>query len=393
MKPIIEVRGISKKYKIHHEGRQPYLSLRDSLSKLFKKSKNSNEEFWALKDVDFDVYHGDSLGIIGRNGAGKSTLLKILSKITPPTSGKIISRGRIASLLEVGTGFHSELSGRENIYLNGSILGLKKKEVEKQFDVIVDFSGVEKFLDTPLKHYSSGMQLRLAFAVAAHLEPEILIIDEVLAVGDAEFQKKCMGKMGEVGKSGRTIIFVSHDLNALYNLCTKACVLKEGSISYFGDIFGGISHYQENDHKESIYVGVNKPDKLFYFKEIKICNYKGETCSNFLYNESVYISFKIGINDNRLRCDLFFMVLDNKKRRIAAFESNNLQTEMKFKLASEFLVRGKYTIYAFINQPNVARIDEAEDVCNFEIIDNNSNMLKHGDYDYGGVFGRGEWIY
>ncbi len=179
-------------------------------------------------DISFDVMPGDTLGIIGKNGAGKSTLLKILSKITPPSSGKIISRGRIASLLEVGTGFHPELSGRENIYLNGSILGMKRSEINKHLDAIIDFSGVEKFLETPLKHYSSGMQLRLAFAVAAFLEPEILVIDEVLAVGDAEFQKKCLGKMEDVSKSGRTILFVSHNITSLQSICKMGLLLIDG---------------------------------------------------------------------------------------------------------------------------------------------------------------------
>ncbi len=186
---------------------------------------------------------GDTVGIIGKNGAGKSTLLKILSKITPPTSGKIISRGRIASLLEVGTGFHSELSGRENIFMNGSILGMKHAEIQKQFDAIVDFSGVEKFLDTPLKHYSSGMQLRLAFAVAAFLEPEILIIDEVLAVGDSEFQKKCINKMEDVSRNGRTILFVSHQLSAIDSLCKKGIVLEKGKLVFQGTSKESIDQY------------------------------------------------------------------------------------------------------------------------------------------------------
>ncbi len=228
MQPILEIKGISKKFRIRHE-QQPYLSLRDSIvngaKKIFPRPSSlsprpSTEEFWALKDISFDVYPGDSIGIIGKNGAGKSTLLKILSKITPPTEGKIISRGRIASLLEVGTGFHPELTGRENIFLNGSILGMKRKEIQKKFDEIVDFSGVEKFLDTPLKHYSSGMQLRLAFAVAAFLEPEILVIDEVLAVGDAEFKRTCLGKMEDVNKNeGKTILFGSHNINPIFYLC------------------------------------------------------------------------------------------------------------------------------------------------------------------------------
>lgn len=188
------------------------------------------EEFWALQDINFNLMPGDTLGIIGKNGAGKSTLLKILSKITPPTKGKIIARGRIASLLEVGTGFHPELNGRENIFMNGSILGMKRHEIQKHFDAIVDFSGVEKFLETPLKHYSSGMQLRLAFAVAAFLEPEILVIDEVLAVGDSEFQKKCLNKMEDVSKSGRTILFVSHQLSAVDSLCNTSIILNKGKL-------------------------------------------------------------------------------------------------------------------------------------------------------------------
>ncbi|HTA27059.1 MAG TPA: ABC transporter ATP-binding protein, partial [Bacteroidia bacterium] len=192
MKPILEIKNISKKFRISHNG-QAYVSMRDALSSVFKRSEGTKEDFYALKDVSFNVEQGECIGIIGKNGAGKSTLLKVLSRITPPTTGSIISRGRMASLLEVGTGFHPELTGRENVYLNGSILGMSRKEIQDKFDEIIDFSGTEKFLDTPLKFYSSGMQLRLAFSVAAFLEPEIMVIDEVLAVGDAEFQKKCMG--------------------------------------------------------------------------------------------------------------------------------------------------------------------------------------------------------
>lgn len=239
---------------INHE-QKPYLSLRDSIASLFQ-SKSSKEEFWALKDVCFNVMPGDTLGIIGKNGAGKSTLLKILSKITPPTSGKIRGSGRIASLLEVGTGFHPELSGRENIFMNGSILGMRRVEIQKNFDAIIDFSGVEKFIDTPLKHYSSGMQLRLAFAVAAFLENEILIIDEVLAVGDAEFQKKCIGKMEDVSKSGRTILFVSHQLSAIDALCNKGIELRKGKLIFSGTAKATIDHYL-NSAKEK---KENSPD-------------------------------------------------------------------------------------------------------------------------------------
>jgi lipopolysaccharide transport system ATP-binding protein len=244
MKPILEIDSISKKYLIQKSGQQPYLSLRDSVSTFFKKK--DKEEFWALKDISFQVQPGESIGIIGKNGAGKSTLLKILSQITPPTTGRITARGRIASLLEVGTGFHAELTGRENIFMNGSILGMKRAEILRNFDAIVDFSGVEQFLDTPLKHYSSGMQLRLAFAVAAFLENEILIIDEVLAVGDAEFQKKCLGKMNEVSKSGRSILFVSHDLDSVANLCDNGIYLKKGGIAHSGNISDVLHSYSKN---------------------------------------------------------------------------------------------------------------------------------------------------
>jgi lipopolysaccharide transport system ATP-binding protein len=228
VRPILEIQNLSKRYRLHHRT-EGYLTFRERIMQTFNSQK-VDEEFWALRDVSFDVSPGESIGIIGRNGAGKSTLLKILSRITPPTHGRIVSRGRIASLLEVGTGFHQELTGRENIYMNGSILGMRKSEIDSRFDEIIDFSGTEKFLDTPLKHYSSGMQLRLAFAVAAHLEPEILIIDEVLAVGDSEFQKKCLGKMEDITGQGRTILFVSHNMGAVKGLCKKAILLDHGCV-------------------------------------------------------------------------------------------------------------------------------------------------------------------
>ena len=248
MKPILEIQNISKKYRIQHLA-GGYLSLRERMVSALKFEKNNTEDFWALKDVSFEVQPGESIGIIGRNGVGKSTLLKILSKITPPTTGRIVSRGRIASLLEVGTGFHPELTGRENIFFNGSLLGMKRKEIAAKFDEIVDFSGVEKFLDTPLKHYSSGMQLRLAFAVAAFLEPEVLIIDEVLAVGDAEFQKKCLGKMEDVSRSGRTILFVSHNMGMVSNLCNKSIWINNGIIKLMSDTDKVISGYLQQEIK------------------------------------------------------------------------------------------------------------------------------------------------
>ena len=236
MSVAIRVENISKKYILQHQvgGRSRYVALRDVLAhkakSLFQKNRTdaSREEFWALKDVSFEIKQGEAVGIIGRNGAGKSTLLKLLSRITKPTKGRIEIEGRVASLLEVGTGFHPELTGRENIFLNGAILGMHRAEIRKKFDEIVAFAEVEKFLDTPVKHFSSGMYMRLAFAVAAHLEPEILVVDEVLAVGDAAFQKKCLGKMNDVSQSGRTILFVSHNMEAITRLCAKCIYLVKG---------------------------------------------------------------------------------------------------------------------------------------------------------------------
>lgn len=239
--PVIRVENLGKKYLLRHQqqGRR-YKALREVLSDKVKaiiqhstskiQDSKSTEEFWALRDVCFEIKQGEAVGIIGRNGAGKSTLLKLLSRITQPSTGRMELDGRVASLLEVGTGFHPELTGRENIYLNGAILGMGRVEIRRKFDEIVDFAEVEKFLDTPVKRYSSGMYMRLAFAVAAHLEPEILVVDEVLAVGDAEFQKKCLGKMGEVSTGGRTVLFVSHQMNAIEQLCSRVLLLENGKL-------------------------------------------------------------------------------------------------------------------------------------------------------------------
>src|ERR1017187_5868540 len=292
MKPILEIKNISKKFRISHD-QQPYLSLRDSISDFLSSpwgGKKGEEDFWALKDVSFDVYPAESIGIIGKNGAGKSTLLKILSKITPPTEGKIISRGRIASLLEVGTGFHGELSGRENIFLNGSILGMKRAEIQKNFDEIVDFSGVEKFLDTPLKHYSSGMQLRLAFAVAAFLKNEILIIDEVLAVGDAEFQKKCLGKMEDVSKNeGRTVLFVSHNLSTINTLCDKGLILDKGNLIFESNIKEAIDHYTRT-LLSNIHIDYNaEKSKEIYISKVGF-NRKENKSLIFNFTESIELN-------------------------------------------------------------------------------------------------------
>ncbi len=275
MEPIIEIKNIGKRYNI--AGRKKgYVALRDiltegikhpfdSLKKTAKSvlGKNKMETFWALKDINFSVQKGEAVGIIGANGAGKSTLLKILSRITPPTEGEITIRGRVASLLEVGTGFHPELSGRENVFLNGAILGMTRAEIAQKFDAIVAFAGIGDFIDTPVKRYSTGMYVRLAFSIAAHIEPDILLVDEVLAVGDAEFQKKCLGKMEEVtGTAGRTILFVSHNMAAVEKLCTKSILLRKGQVVMVGKTKDVIEKYLKYEYEKN-----SDENAIFPFKE------------------------------------------------------------------------------------------------------------------------------
>ena len=250
MKPIVRVESVSKVYRIG-AGRPALTTLREAVARAARsplaalrgRRRADDETLWALRDVSFEVYSGEVVGVIGRNGAGKSTLLKILSRITEPTTGEVELYGRAGSLLEVGTGFHPELSGRENVFLNGAILGMKRGEIVRRFDEIVAFAEIERFVDTPVKHYSSGMYMRLAFAVAAHLEPEILIVDEVLAVGDAQFQKKCLGKMGEAAREGRTVLFVSHNMAAVSNLCRRGIVLEGGRVAYAGTQTEAVARY------------------------------------------------------------------------------------------------------------------------------------------------------
>ena len=268
MSTVIKVENLSKKFKLTRGQSSGYRTLRESLSgglgrffshkepaKLSIENQNQARDFWALSDVSFSVQQGERIGIIGRNGAGKSTLLKIISRITLPTLGSIRLKGRVASLLEVGTGFHSELTGRENIFLNGAILGMKRADIHRRFDEIVQFAEVEKFLDTPVKHYSSGMYVRLAFAVAAHLDTDILIVDEVLAVGDAAFQKKCLGKMQNVTSNGRTVLFVSHNTQAISTLTEKCLVLSEGRREFFGETAQALNHYLTPLSNVPVYIG------------------------------------------------------------------------------------------------------------------------------------------
>ncbi len=302
--PAIRVSHLSKKYTLGGP-QEPYHTFRDAIvnslkapMKIFHREPPT-EGFWALKDVSFEVGQGEVVGIIGRNGAGKSTLLKILSRITAPTEGTVEIHGRVGSLLEVGTGFHPELTGRENIYLSGSILGMKRREIDAKLDDIVKFSEIEKFLDTPVKRYSSGMYVRLAFAVAAHLEPEILLVDEVLAVGDAAFQKKCLGKMGDVAKEGRTVLFVSHNINAIEQLCNRCVLMENGKIKLMGldvqKIIGGYLHTYEGGLFSAAWENKGNEFENPWFKPLKICisNLMGEQLENPINNnQDVWIQIE-----------------------------------------------------------------------------------------------------
>jgi len=356
--------------------------------------KGKSEFVWALKDLNFEVKRGEVVGIIGRNGAGKSTLLKVLSRVTTPTTGKIKVNGRIASLLEVGTGFHPELTGRENIFLNGAILGMTKQEIRSKFEEIVDFTGVERYIDTPVKRYSSGMYVRLAFAVAAFLEPEILIVDEVLAVGDMEFQKKCIGRMKDVSiNEGRTVLFVSHDLNTVAKLCTHGILMKNGQISFDGLVYEAINTYLGEELMSALYLNPKAATskKPIVIASVMIKNETGEMANDFFHDKPIKVEFQNKINDPSYVADLFVMILDSKKRRVFACEATGVKPLMTLTIEPNTLVRGTYSIHAFINVPSIEVGDTVEDVCLFRVFDTGSKMAKHGEYDYGSVFGRYSW--
>ena len=314
----IKVEAVSKLYKI---GKSFNADIRDNISRNFKSlffnnTKQEETDFWALKDVSFEVKKGEAIGIIGRNGAGKSTLLKILSRITEPTKGSIKINGKVSSLLEVGTGFHPELTGRENIYLNGTILGMKRSEIKERFDEIVEFSEIERFIDTPVKRYSSGMYVRLAFAVAAHLEPDILIVDEVLAVGDFDFQKKCLGKMNDVSKNrGLTVLFVSHSMAAIMNLCPKCILLDRGTIISQGDSKNIIYKYLNSEEKnltegEIIWKNgiFNTGIEDFKLNSIRLSNQEGLCTKIFSYNESFKVEIGYSFLINISYCRVGFVL-------------------------------------------------------------------------------------
>ncbi|UII21831.1 ABC transporter ATP-binding protein [Fulvivirga ligni] len=380
----IKVEGLGKKYEIGHKKEGDFRSaFGTKLSSLFGKGNSSKEDFWALRDIDFEIKKGEAVGIIGRNGAGKSTLLKILSRITEPTTGRFEINGRVSSLLEVGTGFHMELSGRENIYLNGTILGMKRAEIKAKFDEIVAFSGVEKFIDTPVKHYSSGMKVRLAFSVAAHLEPEILIVDEVLAVGDAEFQKKCLGKMDEVSKNeGRTVLFVSHNLSSIRHLCTKGILLHNGNVEMSSKIGDVLNKYmsignQHNTHEFNAEGSFS--EEVNYIKRVHLdfTDHSGQkllivkvTVNKKVLDDSLHLLLRVFNYDNVAVGALDKVISSDEK-------------EFMVKFSSEIFNKGQYYLNLILYKPGQEVYDKVEECCQFEVQENSKKLSHLEDFNVG----------
>lgn len=384
-KSVIKVQDLAKRYRLGLKEKQAETltgqvvnlikSPWENLKRLNKMSKFGLEDesvFWALKDINFEVKEGEVLGIIGKNGAGKSTLLKVLSGITDPTSGRIEIHGRVASLLEVGTGFHPELSGRENIYMNGTILGMTRREIDSKLDEIIDFSGVEKFIDTPVKFYSSGMKVRLGFSVAAHLEPEILIIDEVLAVGDYEFQKKCLGKMEDVAGQGRTVLFVSHNLQAVSTLTNKSLILKNGSSIFHGDTEEGLSIYlKEGRLVDSRYVSSDGLGILSVFLKTS------EPNMTHKFGEDMNIEIAVNLDNKVHSPAISYQICDEYENAIIhelflASEMNYDPNEKQLVILSTIkklkLYPGSYSLKIhFADNFTKTKIDTVSNICNFKV--------------------------
>ena len=412
--PAIQVENLGKKYIIGHQQQERYTALRDVMAngaksfgrKLLnpfgkKMPESGSEEFWALKDVSFEIKQGDRVGIIGRNGAGKSTLLKILSRITEPTTGRISMEGRVASLLEVGTGFHPELTGRENIYLNGAILGMSKAEIKRKFDEIVAFAEVEKFLDTPVKRYSSGMYVRLAFAVAAYLEPEILVVDEVLAVGDAQFQKKCLGKMEDVGKSGRTVLFVSHNMATIIALCQRTIWLVNGHVEMDGEAEQVISKYLLHGSESSgkVLISENVSGKVFCFKSLCLLNREGNITSVFDTKEPILIRLEYEAAQTIKNLEISLRLYNFSGIPIFTINrSSSISSEVtagnhiaEIEIPPWFLVPGSYNINIGSHIPNVEILDHKESLVSFEIEETGSSMAVYKGLAHGVVMVNFPW--
>lgn len=403
--PIIKVENVSKKFLIGHQTGERYTALRDVISNNAKSflrktsgllrgkmgnSQTTVEEFWALKDISLDIRQGDRVGVIGRNGAGKSTFLKVLSRITEPTSGRITIKGRVASLLEVGTGFHPELTGRENIFLNGAILGMSRAEIRKKFDEIVAFAETEKFLDTPVKRYSSGMYVRLAFAVAAHLEPEVLIVDEVLAVGDAQFQKKCLGKMEDVSKNqGRTVLFVSHNTGVISQLCNHTVWLNQGQVMKMGlteDILRDYIQFLGGTGSNTFQRKGDNPNQIMEMEMFQ----KNVQTSTFLFKDEVEVRMKIAVEGNLETINVGLAVLSNLKQKIFTShfdltghtQQANGQYIISCRIPSSTLVPGWYSVDAAIFRGGTQVYDYLKDVCPFEVVDSGFEMSGYSDFGF-----------
>ena len=356
------------------------------------RSKAADSEYvWALKDIDFKVEQGDVVGIIGKNGAGKSTLLKLLSRVTGPTTGTIKARGRIGSLLEVGTGFHPELTGRENIFMNGAILGMNKQEIARKLDEIIDFSGCERYIDTPVKRYSSGMKVRLGFAVAAHLDPEILVVDEVLAVGDAEFQKKAIGKMQDVSRGeGRTVLFVSHNMDSMLNLCKKGVLLENGRVVYQNDIRSTVAEYLGGGKTEfSFSQTEQEASSGLYIASAQFCGSQHQRQGLFSFNEDIVIETVIRkkgcfVMDSKAVMSVVIMTLNRTRICNAELALNGLDEQKRFRLSYRggTLLPGKYLIRVVTHVPNVCFYDR-QDVCVLTITDTGTEFLKYNGADNG----------
>jgi homopolymeric O-antigen transport system ATP-binding protein len=395
--PVISVEGLSKRFLVGHRTQQTlddrFPNFRDLLERELRNAArkavdvmrgrqvvqgDTIEEFWALKDVSFEVQQGEVLGIIGRNGAGKSTLLKILSRITEPTRGRVTLRGRVASLLEVGTGFHPELTGRENIYLNGAILGMSRAEIRKKFDEIVAFAEVEKFLDTPVKRYSSGMYVRLAFAVAAHLEPEILVVDEVLAVGDAEFQKKCLGKMDEVSRrEGRTVLFVSHNMAAIVELARRAVLLNNGSIAVDAPVSEAVSAYLSVGTSRPVYVHQPRDaDEFPYIARAEVLT--SDPGGIHQHGEPLDIKFLIRHERSLARGCFSFQIFNQYQHPVVhaivshqdiTFGRGSGESTLSCRFPNPRLNVGHYHLRAHLSEPPGGQHYETVDgICPFEVV-------------------------
>lgn len=369
----------------------PYLKIGETND---RSVKGESEYVWALKDIDFKVEQGDVVGIIGKNGAGKSTLLKLLSKVTAPTTGEIRAKGRIGSLLEVGTGFHPEMTGRENIYMNGAILGMTKPEIARKLDEIIDFSGCERYIDTPVKRYSSGMMVRLGFAVAAHLDPEILVVDEVLAVGDAEFQKKAIGKMQDVSKGeGRTVLFVSHNMDAVLNLCKTGVLLENGRVKLISTAKEAIDAYTSSSIIGSSYTNTNPANKV-YISHIQYYNDDNKETNHFTTDDPIIIRTILHRHpDYRVPSNAKYSVnIYRNTTIICSIESdvenlnNGTEAIIDFKLPNHFFTPSSLYLNAAIHVPNIELLDTAYNICQCEILDAGTDMLKYSNNNYGVVF-------